>query len=206
MPFGCEREEVACARIFLAMDQPTRALERLEPTLQRATAGQRWGHVIEIRLLQALTYQMCQQETQALEVLSEAVRLAEPEGYIRSFVDEGAAIEALLYQLRKRDSKSGRTLYLDMLLSAFQQEHVVHAHVRELTKAQPLPEPLSERELEVLQLLARGASNQEIAQELVIVVDTVKRHVSHIFSKLGVNNRVQAVRQARTLGMLGEEL
>ena len=206
MPFGCEREEVACARIFLAMDQPTRALERLEPTLQRATAGQRWGHVIEIRLLQALTYQMCQQETQALEVLSEAVRLAEPEGYIRSFVDEGAAIEALLYQLRKRDSKSGRTLYLDMLLSAFQQEHVVHAHVGELTKAQPLPEPLSERELEVLQLLARGASNQEIAQELVIVVDTVKRHVSHIFSKLGVNNRVQAVRQARTLGMLGEEL
>jgi LuxR family maltose regulon positive regulatory protein len=64
---------------------------------------------------------------------------------------------------------------------------------------------LSERELEVLQLLARGASNQEIAQELVIAVDTVKRHVSHIFAKLDVNNRVQAVRQARELGLLNEK-
>ena len=76
----------------------------------------------------------------------------------------------------------------------------------EHTKAQPLPEPLSERELQVLQLLAHGASNQEIAQELVIVIDTVKRHVSHIFSKLGVQNRVQAVRQARELGLLSEKL
>ena len=72
--------------------------------------------------------------------------------------------------------------------------------------AQPLAEPLSERELEVLQLLAQGASNQEIAQELIIAYDTVKRHVSHIFSKLGVNNRVQAVRQARELGLLDEEV
>ncbi|HEX3641313.1 MAG TPA: LuxR C-terminal-related transcriptional regulator, partial [Ktedonobacteraceae bacterium] len=82
---------------------------------------------------------------------------------------------------------------------------MVHAQAEESTKAQPLPEPLSERELQVLQLLARGASNQEIAQELVIVVDTVKRHVSHIFSKLGVKNRVQAVEQARALGLLSEE-
>ena len=72
--------------------------------------------------------------------------------------------------------------------------------------AQLLPDPLSERELEVLHLLARGASNQEIAQELVIVVDTVKRHVSQILSKLAVKNRLQAVRQARALGLLSEEL
>ena len=64
---------------------------------------------------------------------------------------------------------------------------------------------MSERELEVLQLLAQGVSNQEIAQELVIALDTVKRHVSHIFSKLGVQNRVQAVRQARELGLLDKE-
>jgi len=73
---------------------------------------------------------------------------------------------------------------------------MVHAQAGELTKAQPLSEPLSERELDVLRLLVRGASNQEIAQELVIVVDTVKRHVSHIFFKLGVRNRVQAVSQS----------
>ena len=79
-----EREEVARVRVLLAKDQPALALQRLEPVLQRATTGQRWGHVIEMRLLQALAYQMLQEETQALDALSEAVRLGEPEGYIRS--------------------------------------------------------------------------------------------------------------------------
>ena len=74
----------------------------------------------------------------------------------------------------------------------------------ERAQAQALPEPLSKRELEVLQLLALGVSNQGIAQELVIALDTVKRHVSHIFSKLGVSNRVQAVRQAQALGLFDE--
>jgi LuxR family maltose regulon positive regulatory protein len=149
---------------------------------------------------------MCQQETQALDALSEAIRLAEPEGYIRSFVDEGVPMEALLYQLRKRDGKHGPTPYLDTLLTAFQQESKAHVQMEELTKAQALPEQLSEREQQVLQLLAHGASNLEIAQELVIVIDTVKRHVSHIFSKLGVKNRVQAVRRAQELSLLDEEV
>jgi len=192
-PLVREREDVAQARIFLATARPTPALQRLEPTLQRATTGQRWGHVIEIRLLQALAYQMLHQEMQALVALSEAMRLAEPEGYIRSFVDEGAPMAALLSRLREEQRKHGPTSYLDIVLAAFPQQ------------SKPQPEPLSTRELEVLQLLARGASNQEIAQELVIVIDTVKRHVSHIFSKLGVHNRLQAVRQARELGLLDEE-
>ena len=101
---------------------------------------------------------------------------------------------ALLSRLREEQRKHGPTSYLDTVLAAFPQQG----------KAQP--EPLSTRELEVLQLLARGASNQEIAQELVIVIDTVKRHVSRIFSKLGVQNRIQAVKQARKLGLLDEEL
>jgi len=94
---------------------------------------------------------------------------------------------------------------VDTVLAAFQQEGIVRPQARERTKAQPLPEPLSERELQVLQLIDQGASNQEIAQELVIAIDTVKRHVSHIFAKLGVQNRVQVVRQARALGLLGEK-
>ncbi len=204
-PFAREREEVACARILLAKKQPSLALQRLEPVLERAIAGKRWGHVIEIRLLQALAHQMCHEVSLALDALSEVVRLAEPEGYIRSFVDEGAPMEALLYRLRKRNRKSGPTPYLDTLLAAFQQESMARAQAGEPTKIQLLPEPLSERELQVLQLLARGASNQEIAQQLVIVVDTVKRHVSNIFSKLGVQNRIQAVRQAQELGLLDEE-
>jgi LuxR family maltose regulon positive regulatory protein len=205
-PFAREREDLACVRILLANEQPVLALQRLEPVLQRATTGKRWGHVIESQLLQALAYQMHQKEAQALDSLSEAVRLGEPEDYIRSFADEGAPMETLLYRLRKRDRKHGPTPYLDTLLAAFQQESIARAQAGKPTKAQPLPEPLSERELQVLQLLARGASNQEIAQELVIVVDTVKRHVCHIFSKLGAKNRVQAVKQARELDLLDEEL
>jgi LuxR family maltose regulon positive regulatory protein len=203
-PFAREREEVACVRVLLAKDQPALALERLESVLQRATIGQRWGHVIEIRLLQALAHQICHEETQALDTLSEAVHLAEPEGYIRSFVDEGASMEALLYQLRKQERKHGPTPYLDTVIAAFQQESMAHGQAGEPTKAQPLPKSLSGRELEVLQLLAHGASNLEIAQELVIALDTVKRHVRQILSKLGVKDRFQAVKHARELDLLDE--
>jgi LuxR family maltose regulon positive regulatory protein len=204
LPFVNERQEVARARILLARDQPMAALQRLEPALQRATAGQRWGHVIEICLLQALAHQKLHEEPQALAALSEAVRLGEPEGYIRSFVEEGAAMEALLSRLRKRNVKQGPTPYLDSLLAAFQQEKKAHQPAEASSQSQLLPEPLSERERQVLQLLAQGRSNQEIAQILVIALDTVKRHVSHIFSKLGVVNRVQAVKQARDFGLLDE--
>ena len=229
--FAREREEVACARILLAKDQPTLALERLEPVLVRATTAQRWMHVIEVRLLQALAYQMDKQETLALSVLSEAVHLAEPENYIRIFVDEGATMAVLLSRLRQEQRKAGPTPYLDTLLAAFPLQSTAGPsqpkrgeavktqtkakntmgmpetkQVIEQTKVQPLLDPLSDRELDVLQLLANGASNQEIAQELSIVVDTVKRHVSQIFSKLTVKNRIQAVKRAKELGLLGEEL
>jgi LuxR family maltose regulon positive regulatory protein len=190
--------------------------------------------VIEVRLLQALAYYMHQEETLALSALSEAVRLAEPEDYICSFVDEGTLMATLLSCLREEQRKAGPTPYLDMLLAAFSQRSTISEpqpkraiaseqlyrtqaraknavneprpnQVTEHMIAQPLVDPLSDRELEVLQLLARGASNQEIAQELVIVVDTVKRHVSQIFSKLAVKNRVQAVRRAREFDLLSEE-
>ena len=135
-PFICQQEEVARIRVLLAKHQPDRALERLGPVLQRATTGKRWGHVIEMCLLQALAHQMLQEEVQALDALSEAVRLAEPEGYIRSFVDEGPPMEILLYGLRKRERKRGPTPYLDILIAAFQQEW--HRHQRK-----NLPKPIS---------------------------------------------------------------
>jgi LuxR family maltose regulon positive regulatory protein len=209
-PFAREREEVARVRVLLAIEQFTLALQRLEPVLKRAATGQRWGHVIEIRLLQALAHQMRHEETLALSALSEAVRLAEPEGYIRSFVDEGPPIAALLSRLREEQHNSRPTPYLDTLLAAFSQKSNISEHkpkqVAASSTVQPPIDPLSMRELEGLQLLAQGASNQEIAQKLVIATDTVKRHVSHIFSKLGVQNRLQAVRQARALGLLNDDL
>ncbi len=208
-PFIHEREDVARIRVLLAQAQPDIALQRLESVLQRATTGQRWGHVIEIRLLQALAYQMCRKETQALAALSEAVRLAEPEGYIRSFVDEGPPMAVLLSRLRGLQHKQRPTPYLDTLLAAFPQrskaQKCLPLQTEMPTKTQPLLDPLSEREREVLWLLAQGTSNQEIAQELAITIDTVKRHISHIFSKLGVNSRIQAVRQAEKLGLLDKE-
>jgi LuxR family maltose regulon positive regulatory protein len=136
--------------------------------------------------------------------------LGEPEGYIRSFVEEGTAMAVLLSKLREEQRKVGPTPYLDRVLTAFLQQNRTPTSLSERvtgqTQVQPLLKPLSERELQVLQLLAQGASNLEIAQALVIVVDTVKRHVSRIFAKLGVQNRVQAVRQAEELGLLDEVL
>jgi LuxR family maltose regulon positive regulatory protein len=207
--FARERLDVARARILLAKGQPTVALQHLEPALQRATAGQRWGHVIEIRLLQALVHQKLDKMSPALAALSEAVRLGEPEGYIRSFVEEGATMAVLLTKLRDVRCKVGPTAYLDQVLAAFPKASQRPASQAKITvkqiPGQPLCESLSERERQVLQLLAQGVSNQEIAQQLVIAYDTVKRHVSHIFSKLGVTNRMQAVKQAREHGLLDEQ-
>jgi LuxR family maltose regulon positive regulatory protein len=164
--------------------------------------------VIEIRLLQALAYHRLHEEPQALAALAEAVRLGEPEGYLCSFVEEGEAMEKLLCKLREKQRKVGPTSYLDRVLATFPKQHLVStSQPKRMAKqilVQSLQEPLSERELQVLQLIAQGASNQEIAQKLVIVIDTVKRHVTHIFAKLGVQNRIQAVKRARKLGLLDE--
>jgi LuxR family maltose regulon positive regulatory protein len=173
--------------------------------------------VIEARLLQALAYRANQQEHEALSALAEAVRLAEPEGYLRSFLDEGAPMQTLLSLLRTQQQKQGPTPYLDTLLASFpptalqrvQPHPELPTSPSSLRLAQepvsPLLDPLSEREQEVLRLLAQGASNQEIAEQLVVTPATVKFHVSNILSKLQASNRTQAVARARSLGLLSAE-
>jgi LuxR family maltose regulon positive regulatory protein len=154
---------------------------------------------------------MCYDEQEALTVLAQAVHLAEPEGFMRFFVDEGASMPTLLARLRDQERKQGPTPYLDTLPAAFSPGSATHMPPRGLEPSrgrlveQSLIEPLSERELDVLQLIARGDSNQEIADRLVITLDTVKRHVTHIFEKLGVHNRVQSVARARALDLLSDE-
>ena len=106
----------------------------------------------------------------------------------------------LFSELRDQQRKQGPTPYLDRVLAAFSPQTA--ADYRAAPHA--LPEPLSTREQEVLRLLAGGASNQEIAEGLIITIDTVKRHVSNVLSKLGVSNRTQAVSRARELGLLQE--
>lgn len=134
IPFAQERQEVAYIRVLLAKNHLTEVPQRLQLVLERADAAQRMSHVIEIRLLQALAHHMCHEEKQALSALSEAVRLAEPEGYIRSFVDEGAAIATLLSKLRDEQRKQGPTPYLDTLLATFPKSHKAQKHLLKCKK------------------------------------------------------------------------
>ncbi len=213
--FAREREDVARARILLAQAgrvpiyraRAIEALEVLASLLINAQTAERWDHVIEMLLLQALAYQMGQQMPQALTVLAQAVSIAQPEGYVRRFLDEGSLMAALLSQLAEQERKKGPTPYLDSLLAAFFPEKRASqaAKAGEDVSLHPLLDPLSQRELDVLRLLARGASNQEIAQILMVALSTVKHHVSMILSKLGASNRTQAVAQARALGLLSDE-
>jgi len=214
-PLARERHEVAQARILLAQKRPTEALSLLEPLHIIAEQQERLSHAIEIKVLQALAYQMLDQEQEALSALSQAVRLAEPEGYIRRFVDEGAPMADLLARLWEQERKQGSTPYLDLVLAAFAPSpRNDKAETRLIGRSghplrdepiSPLFEPLSERELEVLCLMEQGASNQEIAEVLVLALSTVKSHVRTILSKLGASNRTQAVKRARTLGLLSDQ-
>ena len=123
---------------------------------------------------------------------------------LRIFVDEGPRLEMLLRRLREQEHKEGPTPYLDTLLAAFPPRERAEQHSWSPLQQGAL-DPLSPRELEVLGQLSRGASNYEIAQALVITVETVKRHVGNILGKLRVNNRTQAGARARKLGLLADE-
>jgi LuxR family transcriptional regulator, maltose regulon positive regulatory protein len=205
-----EREYLVLGRV-LAKQAPERALGLLERLHARAATQGRTGSVIEVRALQALALSASGDRAGALAALAEALALAAPEGYLRVFVDEGPPMAALLRQLLvdRRQERPGAHAgaprdHLARLVDAFEQAGLpVRLPVRQGgVVVAGLVEPLSARELEVLRLLAAGAPNRVIAKELVVTLDTVKRHISHLFSKLEVANRTQAVARARELGLL----
>ena len=173
------------------------ALRILERLLGEAEAKARLGTVLEILALQALALSTRGDQKQALATLARALARAAPEGYIRLFVDEGAPMLALLRQAQAHGIASD---YVARLLAAF-GEPVSLAPQRSIA-AGAWTEPLTEREREVLHLLATGASNGEIARRLIVSVGTVKKHVSNICAKLGVHSRTQAILRARTLHLL----
>ena len=169
------------------------ALDLLERLLQAAEDGGRTGSLIEILILQALGRRARGDVRAALVPLERALALAEPEGYVRVFVDEGAPMAALLEAAARQAIAPA---YVRRLLSAFG-----HAEARTPAK-QPLVEPLSERELDVLRLLASDLDGPDIARELVVSLNTVRSHTKNIYAKLGVNSRREAVRRAEDLDLL----
>lgn len=167
---------------------------QLDRLLEIAKNEGRQGVTIESLALQAFAHWKQGEHTDALTELERALRLAEPEGYVRLFVDLGFQMGRLLQEAQFRDVMPH---YVETLLSAF-TPNVVSLGATEAT----LPEPLTEREHEVLQLVAAGLTNPEIAEKLVISPQTVKKHAANIYSKLNASNRTEAAAKARELGLL----
>lgn len=213
--FGREIEYLTFVRVLFAQtryDEAITLLDRLQRTVE---ADGRKRCLLEILALQALAYRSQGQMQQAVLVLERALTLAEPEGYIRTFVEEGAPMAELLRQLMRDQQNASQTNasralqnYVMTLLAAFPPEQVPAA-VQTHKSASALPasylvDPLSERELEVLRLIADGLSNQEIGRKLFVATSTVKRHINNIYAKLNVHSRTQAVAKGKELKVLGE--
>jgi LuxR family maltose regulon positive regulatory protein len=180
------------ARLLIAQHRAAEALAMLTPLLKNAEATQRTGPLIELLVLQALAQQQGDSSL-ASQTLERALLLAEPEDFIRCFIDEGEGLISLLRQARMEGAAPA---YIDQLLAAHQAE------VKKSSGPAPLIESLSERELEILQLIEDGLSNQQIAETLFLTVGTVKWHINNMYGKLGVRRRTQAVALARELNLL----
>jgi len=194
-----EFEHVTLARVLLARSTLERsdgsardALALLGRLLRAAEDGQRTGNVVEILVLLALAHQVRGDMPAALAALGRALALGEPEGYVRVFLDEGPPMAALLQDAANRGIAPD---YVRRLLTA-----AVRPEDNAGNKA--LIEPLSERELDVLRLLATDLAGPEIARELVVSLSTVRSHTKAIYAKLGANNRRSAVTRAEELDLL----
>lgn len=190
---------ISQARVHLAQGEPTAALAVLEPVRRQAEANEWRDERLRALRLQALAHWQRGEGETAVHDLREALALAKPGGLIRAFVDEGPGMARLLYEALARGIEPA---YTRQLLAAFPTDDPETAVSPPLPAADELLEPLSERELEVLRLIAEGLTNQETANRLYLSLHTVKVHARNIYGKLGVRNRTQAVAKARALGIL----
>jgi LuxR family maltose regulon positive regulatory protein len=190
------------ARVHLAQGDPSAALAVLEQWRQQVEAKDWKDERLKVLALQAVALEADGEKDKAMQALHDALVLAEPAGFIRLFVDEGLPMAHLL----SRALASGTMPdYIGMVLAAFEAEKQKRADTSSRPAGpppQPLLEPLSHRELEVLHLIAQGLSNQEIGERLVLALDTVKGHNRSIFGKLQVQRRTEAIARARELGLL----
>jgi LuxR family transcriptional regulator, maltose regulon positive regulatory protein len=200
-----EQEYLTLARVRIAQGKAypgtpflDEALALLDQLGKDAESKARMSSLLEILVLRVLALQAQGDRTEALAALERALSLAEPDGYIRLFLDEGPVMIALLRQAYVRGIAPN---YISTLLAADDQQAGGNGSLSG-SKSNPLMEALTAREYEVLVLLVNGASNREIADRLVLSVHTVKKHVLNICGKLGVQSRTQAIAKARTLNLL----
>jgi LuxR family maltose regulon positive regulatory protein len=205
LPYPREQEYLTLARVRIAQKRDNRAgswlqaiLHLLDRLQQDAEAKGRKGSILQALILQALALQALDDPKSALKPLERALTLAETEGYIRLFLDEGQPMLALL---RLAHSQGIAPAYVATLLAASNEPSRVNT-ATSLSGNGALQAPLTDREREVLQLLSEGATNGDIARRLVVSVNTVKRHVYNICSKFGVQNRTQILVRARELDLL----
>jgi LuxR family maltose regulon positive regulatory protein len=192
-----ERHHFVYVRLLLVQDQPRDACILLSRLERLARRDGRLGSLITIHALQALTQQALGLEDQALRYLRRALLLAAPEDYYRSLLDEGPPLAELLFKVQAHLGEGVDPAFVRNLLEAFRAE-LGYAPVQPTL----LVEPLTPRELEVLALIVAGLSNREIAAELVLAMGTVKKHITNIYGKLGVQRRAQAIARARELDLL----
>jgi LuxR family maltose regulon positive regulatory protein len=199
---------LALARGRLATGRATEAAQVLEGLARDARVAGRFGPLLEVLILNAVAL-ADHSRPAALDRLEEALRLGAPEGYVRTFVNEGEPLRRLLGELiprwerRRADPTHTPVTYATGLLSAMAAPTVPpEGQPGPVRPVEPLVEPLSARELEVLALVQAGLSNREIAERLVVTVATVKKHLENIHGKLGVHSRTQALARARALGLI----
>ena len=193
IPYRREPEYIVLMRLLLVKKEYEAALALSERLFRQADAAGRLGTVIEILILQAHAFQAKKDPERALHALERALSLAQPEGYMRIFLDEGESMTRMLCQAQSRKIGSGYAA--DLLAQIGRDSGMIQPSM------QLLIEPLTSRELEVLKLIEAGCSNQEISAQLVISITTVKRHISNIYTKLGAKNRTQAVALGKELNL-----
>ncbi len=187
------------ARVDLAQGDPAAAVVVLEPLRQLAETNGWQDDLLRVLVLQAIAYDAQGEQDRALQVLSDSLALAEPGGAIRVFIDEGLPMAKLLFAAAAREIAPE---YVKQLIAAFDGDKQGASAPIARSAPQALTETLSDRELEVLQLVAQGLSNREISEKLFLALDTVKGHNRRIFGKLQVQRRTEAVARARELGLV----
>jgi ATP/maltotriose-dependent transcriptional regulator MalT len=199
-----ESERISRARLLIAREEYDEALQLLDRLREAVQGSDRRGNVIEILMLQALALRARDEKTRAMEVMGQALALGEPEGYVRTFVDEGPAMVVLLSETLEARQRGRLDPANKVPVHYFRK--LIALLERDATGTVPPaagpPEPLSERELEVLQLIAAGKSNRRIATELFVSVGTVKTHINNVYRKLDAHSRTQAVARARELNLI----